>query len=910
MDFLEHIRTNYKRFREFNDLRYKRFVDLIQDRMALRVIQILPGLFSVNHQKVPGFIDGNVPFGIQRCPADDKIREDLRSRFRLPGIPKPSESPVIEMLAVMGSVGTVAYNRGSDFDFWVCVDRSTLDNEAFNRFSRKVEAIQEWARKETKRDFHFFINDVNLIRQGLFADAEGEALGSASGSVLMDEFYRSSIIIAGKTPFWWVVPQTVPDREYQKMIDQVPEEEFRENFVDLGNLHQISREDFVGAALFQIIKSLGNPYKSIIKMGLLEKYLITEETNPLLSYRLKSSILREELTPHVLDSYLLMFDEVLEYYTAQEGEEERVEMLKENFYLKINPQLSRYEGLRKSRKLPYPVAIMFEYVEQWGWSNSRIRELDNFESWNYTRLIKFWNRVRRGMVNSYMRISSSFPNLSISSTMSGEDMKLLSRKIKSHFAPAENKIDDYITFRETPSESILYVDPAASEGIETRSWRLYKTVSDGKGFSEEVTLKTDSLLVKLLVWASVNQLYHPEFSRIKIKSGYRKIDEAFMIGLLGKTYRLFNQNVPPLKNDYFLQEAFTLQSLFIFDYAENNNGSLPWYHVYRNSWGESYIDRYESLRELPGVLKSVVKDAIGISAPRDHVLDVATPSGAGQVYRELSGLVLDGFQHVSIPEGYRRYVTSLGNGFITLCRQEEEVDSDIYINQVRLLSSLSLKPRSRIAYHFAGTDSRMKLLNFLYEQHRQGTLGVYYQEMKKYLFVFCINEEGNLFSFIRQAEGARGSLIIMFHFCRVVTQLIKKQGNAAPPVGFYRIESDAAGNLSLTNQSRRIRDFYLVHFKSEKEPLDSDNDVRGISARLVQDGDTLTYELKLPGQKPLQPSHLANLPELLNGRLIDLKGAERQIASLQLAGTTSNRTSTPYFLEKTRLEFVIERARR
>ncbi len=909
MEFLERIRSNYKRFQEFNDLRYKRFVDLIQDRMALKVIQILPALFSVNHSKVPGYIDGNTPFGILRCHSDEKVRQDLRNRFRLSEVPRFSDSPLIEMLAVMGSVGTVAYNRGSDFDFWVCVDRSALEEEAFDQFSKKVAAIQEWSRRETKRDFHFFINDVNLIRQGLFADAEGEALGSASGSVLMDEFYRSSIIIAGKTPFWWVVPQTVPDSEYRKMIDQVPEDEFREHFVDLGNLHHISREDFVGAALFQIIKSLGNPYKSIIKMGLLEKYLITEETNPLLSYRLKGSILREELTPHILDSYLLMFDEVLEYYRAQEGEEERVEMLKENFYLKINPQLSRYEGLKKSRKLPYPVAIMFEYVEEWGWSNSRIRELDNFESWNYTQLIKFWNRVRRGMVNSYMRISSSFPNLSISSTMSGEDMKLLSRKIKSHFAPAENKIDDYITFRETPSESILYVDPS-SEGIETRSWRLYKTVSDGKGYSEEVTLKTDPLLVKLLTWASVNQLYHPDFSRIKIKSAYRKIDEAFMIALLGKTYRLFNQNIPPLKNDYFLQEAFTLQSLFIFDYADNNQSGFPWYHVYRNSWGESYIDKYESLKELSDVLKNVMKDTITIPAPREHILDVVTPSGAGQIYRELSDVILDGFQHIKVPDGYRRYVSSLGKGFITLCRQDGEVDSELYINQVRLLSSLSLKPRREITYHFAGTDPRMKLLDFLYTQHRQRSLGVYYQEMNKYLFVFCINEEGNLFSFIRQSEGTSGSLIIMFHFCRIVSQQIKKHGNAPPPTGFYQIESDAVGNLSLTNQSRRIRDLYLVHFKSDKEPADSGHDIRGLSAQLVQENDTVTYILHLPGQEPLEPALLSNLPESLNGRLSTLTGTERQIASLYLSGNSSSRTSTRYFLEKMRLEFVIERARR
>ena len=54
------------------------------------------------------------------------------------------------MLAIMGSIGTIAYNKKSDFDYWVCIDRRDTTPEKFENFKKKVEAIQKWASSEIK----------------------------------------------------------------------------------------------------------------------------------------------------------------------------------------------------------------------------------------------------------------------------------------------------------------------------------------------------------------------------------------------------------------------------------------------------------------------------------------------------------------------------------------------------------------------------------------------------------------------------------------------------------------------------------------------------------------------------------------------------------------------------------------
>jgi adenylate cyclase len=60
------------------------------------------------------------------------------------------------MFAVMGSVGSVAYNKKSDLDYWACIHRNSVTQEAFDNFKKKVTMVQEGHQKSWKYQYIFY----------------------------------------------------------------------------------------------------------------------------------------------------------------------------------------------------------------------------------------------------------------------------------------------------------------------------------------------------------------------------------------------------------------------------------------------------------------------------------------------------------------------------------------------------------------------------------------------------------------------------------------------------------------------------------------------------------------------------------------------------------------------------------
>ncbi len=217
MSILEEFHKNRELFLQFNEIKYKRFQQLIGNTSIRRVVNSIPILLSTNNKRLPGFIEGDAPCGIMNLQPDVEAKKYLQGRFYVKEIEINNRNPFIEMMAVMGSVGTIAYTRESDFDYWVCIDRRGVPPEKLEAFQKKVEAVQTWAIQEAEIEVNIFINDITNIKNNIFAESKEEAFGSIIGAVLKDEFFRSSIIIAGKVPFWWVLPRFVRDSEYEEL---------------------------------------------------------------------------------------------------------------------------------------------------------------------------------------------------------------------------------------------------------------------------------------------------------------------------------------------------------------------------------------------------------------------------------------------------------------------------------------------------------------------------------------------------------------------------------------------------------------------------------------------------------------------------------------------------------------------
>jgi adenylate cyclase class 1 len=899
------ITTNREKFLKFNNIKLERFQSLIPNPHIKRILNSIPFFLCVNHEKVPGYVSGKVPVGVARCSLDDDTKRFLKGKFPTIKIDTAFPHYCVEMIAVMGSIGTIAYNKKSDFDYWVCIHKNTMTQEQYALFRKKVEAIQKWAESEIHLPLHIFVNDIESIRQNIYDEDEDEAFGSAIGALLKDEFFRSSIIVAGKVPFWWVVPQFATDMEYDQLYGQLPDEE-REYFVDIGNLHRISKEDFMGAALFQIIKSLGNPFKSILKLGVLEKYLNAPDDEPLICQKVKTSVQRGNITNTFLDSYLMMFSEVYEYYEKTLEDKKLLGILKQNLYLKIDPQLGKYAALKDKKSIPYKVEEMFRYTQEWKWTDEIVKELDNFDNWDFTKVMRFWDNVQKFMLLSYQKIAIKFPTMNLKNKISDSDFKLLSRKIKSHFSREADKIDKFVTFKDTPCESLLYIEPV-NQGIREVEWRLFKRNSAETRAFVATTIKTDPNLVKLLVWSAINGIYDPKFSRLTIQSGYTRINQNLVVDMLNQLCAFFTEKRMKIRNDFIVRPVFRLLNYVILNFNIGKADSIQQFtHVQYTSWGESFIKEYRSLDDLAKTLISILCDGMQLVRPFDEYCAISSPEPYVKLYKDIAGVFRESYVALveKKPTGPSRFISKLGESYLVLTREGNDVSGEIFPHFPRLCTAFTLKPRKDIAYHvFDCDDQALRVLAQIMPGHDKNNITIFYEHKGEQTFAYCFNETGNLFIFTKPKSVAEQFIALLFGFSRTIAKRIKENNEFSlltqDRVKVKSITTDRNGSLVIRDETQVIGDIYLSKYGYESAYV--------VQIKKGTAGD-IAYKLIFPDKSETGFMHMKDF-SMGAVKLEALKSVSRvrNFAQDIHFGEAAKaiKESSVYFLEKYKVEFVL-----
>jgi adenylate cyclase len=104
----------------------------------------------------------------------------------------------------MGSTSSVGQSCSSDLDIWVC-HQSWLDSEERQLLQRKCSLLESWA-ASLGVEVSFFLIDENRFRHNESGSLGGEDCGSTQHILLLDEFYRTAVRLAGKRILWNMVP--------------------------------------------------------------------------------------------------------------------------------------------------------------------------------------------------------------------------------------------------------------------------------------------------------------------------------------------------------------------------------------------------------------------------------------------------------------------------------------------------------------------------------------------------------------------------------------------------------------------------------------------------------------------------------------------------------------------------------
>ncbi len=621
-----YIETLKQRLDAINQLRVDRALEAMKPAFQ-QVYRLLPVLLHHHHPLMPGYLEGKVPHGVCTFTPDENQQryiDSIELRWgEIPAINSQGELPITGVYS-MGSTSSIGQSCSSDLDIWVC-HQSWLDHEEHQRLQQKCTLLEQWAAAQGV-DVSFFLIDENRFRHNESGSLGGEDCGSTQHILLLDEFYRTAVRMAGKRLLWHMVPVEEEEHYDEYVLSLYAQGALAPNeWLDLGGLSSLSAEEYFGASLWQLYKSIDSPYKAVLKTLLLEAYSWQYPDTRLLSMDIKARLHKGEIVAFGLDPYCMMLDRVTEYLTQIE-DPTRLDLARRCFYLKVCEKLSREKACVGWRR-----QILSQLVQEWGWNSEHLAMLDNRANWKIERVREAHNELLDAMMQTYRNLIRFARRNNLSVSASPQDIGVLTRKLYAAFEALPGKVT-LLNPQISPDLSeadltFIYV-PA---GRANRSgWYLYNQAPSMDAIISHQPLEYNRYLNKLVAWAYFNGLLTPN-TRLHIK-GSEQIDIARLRELVDDVSCHFPLRLPAptpkalyspceirhlaiivnLEHDptaAFRNQVvhFDFRHLDVFSFGEQQQclvGSIDL--LYRNSWNEVRTLHFNGEQSVLEALKTIL----------------------------------------------------------------------------------------------------------------------------------------------------------------------------------------------------------------------------------------------------------------------------------------------------------------
>lgn len=500
IDKLAEVSALKKRFHAINRERLERTRSALRERQR-EFLDVLPLLFHANHPALPGFVSKQTPVGVSDYSPSKRALEAVKRHarsfdFKRRALPTYD----IQSIFVMGSIGTIAYSDKSDFDIWLC-HKPGLAPGLLEELRIKAHEIEKLA-NQSDLEAHIFVMDPQSFKEGRHDDLSTESSGTAQHFLLLEEFYRTGLLMAGRYPIWWLVPPE-SERGYDGYVRELKHRRFirEDECVDFGGVPAIPADEFLGAALWQLSKGIDSPYKSVLKLLLMEAYATEYPRTDLLCQRFKRAIIGGETNLSNLDPYIMLYRKI-EEHLKKSGNPQRLEMLRRCFYFKVNEQLSTPDN---PRFRTWQRELMLELVRAWQWPKDDLVTLDARNRWKIDLVSKERQVLVEQLTKSYQFLSNFTRERTQLSLISQQDLNILGRKLYAAFERKAGKIE---ILNRGISED-LWENHLGIQQIPQRNaadnWVLYRGGS-ATDTQARTLLKRARSLVELLAWCYFNCL--------------------------------------------------------------------------------------------------------------------------------------------------------------------------------------------------------------------------------------------------------------------------------------------------------------------------------------------------------------------------------------------------------------------
>lgn len=837
-----HDRQNLSRIRQrfsaINEKRLARLRNALTSRQQ-KVLDSLPLLFHTNHPMMPGFTTRETPCRL----ANYKITKDILALGRT--IARSftihhdlNQEPQIFGIYVMGSVGTIAQSDSSDLDIWLCF-RPGLSLLALQQLNEKCTKISRWA-MQMRMEMHFFLMDHEAFKRGQLSALNEESSGTAQRLLLLDEFYRTAIYLGGKVPLWWFVPAHC-ENDYAEYSDILLTRRFleRDQLLDFGGLPTLPDGEFLGAGFWQLYKAIESPYKSVLKLLLLESYADQYPSIQPLSLTFKALVYGGEMDIDQLDSYVMIYRRIEQYLLAGK-QYRRLELARRCFYFKVNKPLTKpITGRDKS----WQRRLLESLTADWGWSESQLQWLDSRRHWKTPEVIEERALLVNELNQGYLFLQKFADHTKAVRAISSEELIVLGRKQQAAFEQRLGKID-WINpgISGDLTESLLTLAESEGENKEP----LWSVLIHPNGVLTErpTPVKTSPSLIELLMWCYCNQIITPS-TRFELQQApsvdgpdiqriLKSLSQWLPLPLANIDHNVFKRSAEPVDvlvllnvgtsyNPYLDEQGVQrlsnqMDALRYSGFEENLVVSVDL--VIRNSWNEITTRRFDKRTALLDGLQEYLKLSLPGSYQRPPNMQVECVSSAhastiASRIRSWFSEIVNCYYSGQYPPA-TRYLFEMGGLYQMLQFKGPRLVARQYPTAEVLLDALGEAQESISPIY---VDSRalnrhpLKVISQTINQHGggrswSGAIHIFFRRTRHGTAVFIVDEHGALSHRLYPSDAYNSPLKSLHLFLRSVInrqtalnqQLLYDFGIF--PVHFHEIRLDSRQQLFA--ESKRV----------------------------------------------------------------------------------------------------------
>ncbi|PXX92270.1 class I adenylate cyclase [Marinobacter vulgaris] len=791
------LRRLRDRFMAVNQQRWERARSALTYRQQA-VLEVLPLVFHLNHPSLPGYLDSDCPYGLSHYrPTESTLNAATRLARSFSLKDEGRRMPDLEALFLMGSPGTLGHSVASDLDVWLC-HRPDLTERGVHCLERKADNLAAWA-STLGVELHVFVFSAADWRDGRQrAEVTGENCGSAQHFLLLDEFYRTSIHLGGCYPLWWLVP--VEDEErYQERARQLIECRFirGDEYIDFGPAQSIPQEEFLGAGVWQLYKGIDAPWKSILKLLLIECYA-RAGSQPLLSRVFKAKVYAGETDPDRLDPYVLLYERLEQWLQAEEAPE-RLALVRQSLYLKAGLPLTRSAQLVSN----WRTNLLQALVADWGWSAAELENLDNRIRWRAEDVVTLRRAVVAELTHSYRLLSRLARDHGTRAAISSNDMNLLGRKLYAAFQRKAGKVEQ-INPGLAPSlaeENLAFHHQSEQGGTSGQEgWLLYRDLEDPSDAFWQPVIRRSGNLTELMVWCYCNALLSRS-TRLNVRAGTSTASVAELREILDALGAFLPSPVEPANREELSRGVYPLRNLLLVNVGLDPQARLTERGLHRlsarhdslgfsggrenlvntidqvtfNSWHEVSLQHYAAGDTLIQCLKNVLASVAGAPQRVPEIMVHSHHKGhGGAIARRVGELFADVTRHFFAggkgPHPLR-YVIEMDRRFFVL-RFNGAEPGFVALNSTEGLMEYLAKPQE--SYVPVVFDRHAMLddlpLRTVCHASESGNIQVFYRVSGDRARVWVVDELGSVFSWQQGYVNRHYLLVPLLRFLENLTE--------------------------------------------------------------------------------------------------------------------------------------------